>query len=1039
MKFKSVDIAGFRAYANVGDGIFNFSEANGSVSNFVAIYAPNGFGKSSFYDAMEWAITNNISRYIRDGQKNLNQAVSLHLNNDSSGQKILRNRYISDSEPAYVNVTTTENYTYQRKVRKAGPGQRDYTYDPNATDKTTKHLKDIFLSQDAIDAFLKEEKPELRYDKFMQDFGGEDEKYRSQLFALSKLCMKEVDKLTLKIRSLEATLAEPSLDFSVDQVNLTIEDLTALGSRFPKIDDQFSELEQTELQSMLTQRIVELENEVSTTESKRLAVYACTETVPKLEEQRRQRAALHTELSRLKENKKALERIKSLVAQKSKLDEKIKTLTQEVNQFESFLLTLKEVADSIKVISETKPVLTLIEAQIGQESIIAESNQQVVRTHEAARISLETTLASISDRLGKVKNDFQEIKTLEGLVSGYSLKKTELERNKTTTLSLQQALALELAEVSNESFSQTPISQRAIAIFKPDPQFVVNFSNYLDLKKNLLEKIREYTGQINKIGTQSKDFFNLLEITRSLLAKTHSGTCPICSAEYSSYAELLARIQSNEGIDSGLNIILKLKDEAEAKLVQAEDFIQRGIAYLDNLKATLIGSLTERQSVIASELYDLDAKIKETNFDLSLRTQALHRMKGEVRNLTEKEYQAFLEEQGNDTRRQIVPLEPLIQSARDKISESQRRTDQLLVRKIEAQTKIEIEENSETYLQYLNMSKLYSVGDSDFPGGFNTAFQKLLLRTQDVRDEVRVCEETKSALEKTTIESGGYSVEELLLEKIQAVEENLDTIDGQVSDIEISIRSAIANPSADLEAPLDLVNSQVDTLQRDLNIHQSALVLCNVLLRQLSDALPFIKFRAARDESQDCRLLIEKNQRLLLALKRDLRVVESRLKQRIDGFFYTDLITSIYRKIDPHPFFNTVKFDPVFPADEKPRLEVYLYEDATSLPISPSLYFSSAQLNILSLSIFLAKALHVEHQGKPVKAILIDDPIQSMDSINILSVIDLLRNISVKFDRQIILSTHDENFYELLKLKVPSEQFGSKFIKFKSFGVVVQD
>ncbi|WP_155728487.1 OLD family protein [Aeromonas veronii] len=172
---------------------------------------------------------------------------------------------------------------------------------------------------------------------------------------------------------------------------------------------------------------------------------------------------------------------------------------------------------------------------------------------------------------------------------------------------------------------------------------------------------------------------------------------------------------------------------------------------------------------------------------------------------------------------------------------------------------------------------------------------------------------------------------------------------------------------------------------------------------------------------------------------RELKKVEAKLKERIDNFFYTDLITSIYRKIDPHPFFKIVKFECVFPVEDKPRLEVYLYEDELSQPISPALYFSSAQLNILSLSIFLAKALHIEHEGAPVRAILIDDPINSMDSINVLSVIDLLRNISINFDRQIILSTHDENFYELIKLKVPEEKFGSKFIRFKSFGVVQPD
>ncbi|HDV2784023.1 TPA: AAA family ATPase, partial [Escherichia coli] len=77
MKFKSVDIVGFRAYALEGDGAFDFSNPDGKVSNFIAIYAPNGFGKSSFYDAMEWAITNNIGRYIRESQRTNNDAASL--------------------------------------------------------------------------------------------------------------------------------------------------------------------------------------------------------------------------------------------------------------------------------------------------------------------------------------------------------------------------------------------------------------------------------------------------------------------------------------------------------------------------------------------------------------------------------------------------------------------------------------------------------------------------------------------------------------------------------------------------------------------------------------------------------------------------------------------------------------------------------------------------------------------------------------------------------------------------------------------------
>ena len=89
------------------------------------------------------------------------------------------------------------------------------------------------------------------------------------------------------------------------------------------------------------------------------------------------------------------------------------------------------------------------------------------------------------------------------------------------------------------------------------------------------------------------------------------------------------------------------------------------------------------------------------------------------------------------------------------------------------------------------------------------------------------------------------------------------------------------------------------------------------------------------------------------------------------------------------------------------------------------------------MSIFLAKALNVkDDDGQNIDSIFIDDPIQSMDSINILSTIDLLRSLVVTYGKQIILSTHDENFHYLLQKKIPTEYFDSKFIELETFGKV---
>ena len=59
-----------------------------------------------------------------------------------------------------------------------------------------------------------------------------------------------------------------------------------------------------------------------------------------------------------------------------------------------------------------------------------------------------------------------------------------------------------------------------------------------------------------------------------------------------------------------------------------------------------------------------------------------------------------------------------------------------------------------------------------------------------------------------------------------------------------------------------------------------------------------------------------------------------------------------------------------------------------------------------------------------------------MDSINVLGVIDLLRSLSVNLGKQIIISTHDDNFHALLKQKLPEHLFKSKFLELESFGKV---
>ena len=202
--------------------------------------------------------------------------------------------------------------------------------------------------------------------------------------------------------------------------------------------------------------------------------------------------------------------------------------------------------------------------------------------------------------------------------------------------------------------------------------------------------------------------------------------------------------------------------------------------------------------------------------------------------------------------------------------------------------------------------------------------------------------------------------------------------------------------------------------------------------------LPFLKYdelKRAENEVLRNKSFLEKKVRPKLEYER--QKISKYIDNQVESFFNGKLINLLYQKLDPHPVHEEIKFKCDFSTD-KPQLNAFVVDEKEGLtPIIPTLFFSAPQLNTLSLSLFLAKALNVkDNKGNAIDCIFIDDPIQSMDSINILSMIDLLRSISVNIGKQIFFATCDENLYYLLQKKIPSDRFNAKYIEFETSGKV---
>ena len=126
------------------------------------------------------------------------------------------------------------------------------------------------------------------------------------------------------------------------------------------------------------------------------------------------------------------------------------------------------------------------------------------------------------------------------------------------------------------------------------------------------------------------------------------------------------------------------------------------------------------------------------------------------------------------------------------------------------------------------------------------------------------------------------------------------------------------------------------------------------------------------------------------------------------------LLQRIYATADPHPSFRVVRLLTKV-ARGRGRLNAAVFDPQAVLSSdAPEAVLSSSQLNALAVSVFLALNLGVP--TLPMQAVMLDDPLQSLDDVNLLGLIDLLRR--TKDQRQLFVSTHDVRFGALLARKL---------------------
>lgn len=180
---------------------------------------------------------------------------------------------------------------------------------------------------------------------------------------------------------------------------------------------------------------------------------------------------------------------------------------------------------------------------------------------------------------------------------------------------------------------------------------------------------------------------------------------------------------------------------------------------------------------------------------------------------------------------------------------------------------------------------------------------------------------------------------------------------------------------------------------------------------ELASVLPELDAEIAEVSAQlRRRAEVGEKTRLLHEALRELS--ESLVLDELDNI--EPLLRSIYASVDPHPSFKIPKLLAEMKGG-RGRMWTELEDEVASVNGSvPGHVLSSSQLNVLAVVTFMA--MNLSAGLLPLDLAALDDPLQSLDNVNLLGLADLLRR--TRSSRQLMVSTHDDRLAGLLQRKL---------------------
>lgn len=1047
-KIKRINISDFRIYE--GKQEFNF-EKNGSAANLIALYAPNGYGKTSFYDAIEWSFSDQIKRI--GTPKTDEEVKQLDYNKEIKDKIILTNRKsYKNNKKGKIHIVT-ENGDVSKTVKtysRRGTGTKnDYCGGEYNGDFDAEKLKKLpslnILSQDQIDSFLRFTDAEKKFDQ-LNEFTNQ---IKEELFRFKKvdatfsLLSKSIDDLKKDLGKNESALGK---------IKVKSSDLVALNELIIKVTDQkFIEFQQEPLSKDIS------ETEFQEFEEKLVnAKMSIKDRLELCEKKINQAKELSENFKINQETKKELDKCEGII---KSLNEKKKLFADKTSLEIIIEKDTKVLADLSKMIKEYKLLLEGTSNAKKVSSAIKEENKSLVDNKEKLT-KAKSIITSLDKRINELKKYLedqsitikkhqewtkerkQQLVEQDEYVKHIQIQEKELSEIETKVVPLEKEIK-EL--ITNRDLFKEIIESKRWGDFidYASDEFIIQQKSHTTLlseRKQIIEDLQSTEKELKASGTLVENLKRIQSWGADFVTQRNESNCPLCNTPFDTFELLISQIERDKldaldipKIEIRLNNLQKrekelLTDLSRIELLLKEDIEKQIRKLIESIKQkdTRIEKLTKQRSNCSIEIKTANAKKIAVAKKLSEAILQLNIPE----DVKEEEYAQYIQDKTDG----FEKMESLYSGNIERYNSLKYSVLDVVTSCNGKNNKISDEINKlETDIKYVEYIKLLKICDLSPKESLSSDFKSQYITPKQKRASE---EEEKFSANKNKLIEFKKKIKEHKSEKLE------EQIDGELVEKEAqrtvlkqsfdSFTKSLESLSSDeiktkeqLEEFIKEKGEQGKTIQHTKEDILSLESKSEIVQKQIDKKALEQEYRDIKKKLDS---FIEAKDKVSSTRKKCVDYIQA----GIETTFNKKVINEIYKRIEPHPSLDEIYFRAEIGDNGKPRLVITAKGGGDEL--NPNLFLSAGQVNVLSLSIFLAKAY--EYGSKTISTIFMDDPIQNLSDINILSFIDVLRTLTQHHKKQIVISTHDEKFFRLLQNKIPEEYCSSKYIEFEAPGIL---